>query len=151
MQCKDFMRRPVAFVKHGETVAVAARQMRDSNVGFLPVCDSAGRVLGVLTDRDIAVRVCAEDLSPTRTRVEEVMSEEIVACRPTDNLGDAEERMSAEQKSRILIVSDDGHALGVISLSDIAAALDPRAAETLRDVSEREVLGAGGHKARPPS
>jgi CBS domain-containing protein len=144
MQCQDIMRRPVQFARLGETVAVAARKMREANIGFLVVCSADGKVRGVVTDRDIAIRVCAEDLSASATVVDAIMSKELVTCRPSDDLLLAEQRMSEQQKSRMLIIADDGRALGVISLSDIASRLDPRAGETLRAVAQREVLGEQG-------
>ncbi len=148
MQCQDMMRRPVEFVKLGETAAVAARRMRDSNIGFLAVCNTKGHVEGVLTDRDITIRVCAQDLSPSQTKVDRIMTTEVVTCHPEDELAVAERRMSEHKKSRMLVVAEDGRLLGVISLSDIAARLDPRAAETLHNVAQREVLGSQGQTAR---
>ena len=63
--------------------------MREDNIGFLPVCDQLGKVLGTLTDRDIAIRVVADGRLPT-TMVEDVMTSEVVACSPKDTLEKAE-------------------------------------------------------------
>lgn len=149
MQCQDMMRRPVQFAKIGTSVAVVARKMRDANIGFLPICDPDGKVQGVVTDRDLALRVCAADKSPSSTRVEEVMTRQLVTCRASDELRVAERRMSGQRKSRILVTSDDGRPIGVISLSDIASRLDPLAAQTLRDVARREIVGEQGKRRRP--
>jgi CBS domain-containing protein len=138
MRCDDVMTREPESVSPDDTVALAAAAMRDENVGFLPVCDQAMRVIGTVTDRDIAIRVVAEHRPPT-TPVRDVMSRELVACRPADDLAVAEELMGNHHKSRILCTDEAGRLVGVISLSDIAQAeSDERAARTIRHVNERE-------------
>jgi CBS domain-containing protein len=113
--------------------------MRDENVGFLPVCDAEQKVLGTLTDRDIAVRVMAE-AKPPSTPVEQVMTREAVTCKPQDDIQKVQQLMAQNHKSRILCVDDQRKLVGIISLSDIAQhEPGPRASETLRQVSEREV------------
>jgi CBS domain-containing protein len=138
------MRRPVEFVLPSQSVAVVARKMRDANVGFVPVCTADGRVIGVVTDRDLAVRVCAAERSDTRTEVAEVMSRDLVACRPTEDVSEAQELMARHQKSRLLVTDVQGRLLGVISLSDVAGSEQPLAAETLRAVALRELLNPRG-------
>jgi CBS domain-containing protein len=138
MRCQDMMKRDVQCVSPGDTVQNAAIRMRDENIGFLPVCDPNRQVLGTVTDRDLALRVLAEGL-PATTRLAEVMTDEVIACRPEDDLRRAEELMARHRKSRIMCVSESGALAGVISLSDIARGEKPaRAAQTMRDVSERE-------------
>jgi CBS domain-containing protein len=140
MRCEDLMRRPVLYLRRNHSAAFAARRMREANVGFLPVCDDRGHVLGVLTDRDLALRVCATERSSTRTRVTDVMTREVIACRPEADVQVAEQLMEAHKKSRILVTSHDGKLQGVISLSDVARAFEPLAAFTLRAVASRESL-----------
>src|SRR5215204_2008792 len=79
MRCKDIMKRQIECVSPAGTVEHAARRMRDQNIGFLPVCDESGQVVGTITDRDIAVRVVAER-QPGTTPVEKVMTNEVVSC-----------------------------------------------------------------------
>ena len=81
MHCHEIMTVKVESVAPHLTVELAARKMRDHILGFLPVCDEEGRVLGVLTDRDIALRVCAAGQHADQMRVEEIMSRPVVACR----------------------------------------------------------------------
>jgi len=138
MRCQQIMKKDVESLSPTDTVQGAAKRMRDGNVGFLPVCDASGRVLGTITDRDLAIRVLAE-ASPSTTRVEEVMTREAVCCRPEDALEDAEKLMSKNQKSRIMCVDAEGHLVGVISLSDIAQRNAAEASQTLREVTAREV------------
>jgi CBS domain-containing protein len=138
MNCEEVMKKDIQYIKPHNTAQEAARQMRASNVGFLPVCEDDLRVLGVVTDRDLALRVLAEGL-PSNIPVEQVMTHEVVACNVDDDLNWARELMGVQQKSRMMVLDDDGCLAGVISLSDIAAlASKEQAAETLRQVSERE-------------
>lgn len=136
--CKEIMKQEVECLSQEDAVEVAARKMRDKNVGFLPVCDGAKKVIGTLTDRDIVLRVVA-DGEPATTGVGDVMTREIVACRPEDDIRRAEQLMGQHRKSRILCTHEDGRLAGVISLSDIAQREDDRnTARTVRRVTERE-------------
>lgn len=138
MRCEELMKRDVVSVAPDETVQEAARQMRDENVGLIPICDMDRKVVGLLTDRDIAIRLVASNLS-ANTPVRDIMTEEVVACRPQDDLREAERMMMANHKSRIVCTDDQGRLEGVISLSDIAQAEDgSRAGQMLREVTERE-------------
>jgi CBS domain-containing protein len=116
--------------------------MRESNVGFLPVCGPENRVVGILTDRDIALRVCARGLNAGILPIADVMTREIVACHPGDKVRFVEGLMARNHKSRILIVDQAGKPAGVISLADIARHDKNFAADTLSLVTAREVRSA---------
>ncbi|HTP29432.1 MAG TPA: CBS domain-containing protein [Anaeromyxobacteraceae bacterium] len=121
-----------------DTIEDAACRMRDENIGFLPVCDQSRTALGALTDRDIAVRAVAEK-KPASTLVEDVMTREVVACHPQDELAMAEHLMTEYRKSRIMCTDDDGRLCGIISLTDIVDSEGGTAAsDILRQVCERE-------------
>ena len=138
MRCEEIMKRDVKCVSPRDIVEDAACRMRDENVGFLPVCDESKNVLGTLTDRDIAIRAVAGK-KPGSTLVEDVMTREVVCCRPGDDLQKAEQLMADNHKSRIICTDERGCLVGVISLSDIAQHEGgARASDTLRQVSERE-------------
>jgi CBS domain-containing protein len=107
------MKEDVCTVAPDDPVQLAARRMRDANIGFLPVCGPDGRVVGTITDRDIVIRLIAGGGSST-SPVSNVMTREVVACRPSDDLDVAE------------------------SLSDIAARDPAHGADTLHAVSARE-------------
>src|SRR4051812_42956883 len=104
MKCEEIMKTAVHCAVGNETVQMAARAMRDRNVGFLPVCEPGGRVVGTLTDRDIAIRLATEDKSASRCSVQDLMTREVVSCRPSDDLAKAEELMATRKKSRILVI-----------------------------------------------
>ena len=139
MRCKDVMKTNVQCAALTDTVQSAARTMRDRNIGFLPVRGADGRVVGTLTDRDIAVRVASEDRSSAQCRVGDCMTREVVSCLATDDLAQAEHLMATHKKSRVVVVDESGALCGVISLSDIAERdSTTRAAVTLRQVATRE-------------
>jgi CBS domain-containing protein len=139
MRCKDVMKTNVQCAALTDTIQSAARTMRDRNIGFLPVRGANGRVVGTITDRDIAVRVASEDRSPAKCRIGDFMTREVVSCLSTDDLARAEELMATHKKSRVVVVDDQGELCGVISLSDVAERdSTTRAAVTLRQVATRE-------------
>ena len=140
MLCVDLMKTEIETFRENDSVQDVARRMREVNIGFAPVCGADGRPLGTLTDRDIALRVCAEDRRASATRAGEVMTRETITCHEGDPIEEAERQMARHHKSRIMVVDDDGRLVGVISLSDVVDEEDDdRAAETMRIISEREV------------
>jgi CBS domain-containing protein len=140
MLCLDLMKTEVETFREHDTVQEIARRMREVNIGFVPICASDGRPVGTVTDRDIALRVCAEDRHASETRAADVMTREAITCRDTDDIEQAERLMGRHHVARMMIVDEEGHLVGVISLSDIVDEEDDdRAAETARQVSEREI------------
>jgi CBS domain-containing protein len=128
----------VVTVRPDTPLAEAARLMRDSDLGPLPVCDDDGRIVGMLTDRDITIRATAEGKDPRSTRVEEVMTPEAVCCLDTDEVRKAAEVMQSAQLRRLLVVSRDGHLAGIVSLGDLALQTgdEELTGQTLERVSE---------------
>lgn len=142
MLCEQAMRSPVQMLQDTDPVAVAAERMRDTNVGFLPVCNSAGIAVGVLTDRDIVIRAIASHLAAT-TPVAQVMTREVVACRAKDSLVRAIGLMRERHLSRVLCVDAVGRPVGVISLSEVARYEDAvRMAKTVREIVIRSSSAA---------
>lgn len=139
MRCEDIMSRPVSCVRDTETVQAAAGLMEKENVGFLPVCAEPGHVVGVLTDRDIALRVAAPNIEAATTPVGRVMSREVVSCHETDTIEEASRLMARTKKSRILVVDARGKPAGVISLADLARVEEPFVTRTIRQVASREI------------
>lgn len=139
MRCRDIMKGNVERCLGDARIVDVAKQMRDRNVGFIPVCDDSGRAVGIITDRDVAVRVVAEERDPRTYTARDAMTRDVIACRPDDELKSAEELMMSRKVSRILITDGFGVPLGVISLVDIAVALDHQhAAKLLNSVAIRE-------------
>jgi len=122
-----------------DTVEYAAERMAERNIGFLPVCDGRGHVVGTLTDRDIVLRVVACGLDPKATRLQDVYTRDLVACSPDDDLLVAEALMSKHKKSRIICLDAQERLAGVISLSDVARIeTGARSSALLRSVAQRE-------------
>jgi len=119
MQVYEAMTPDVVSVGPGTTLAEAARMMRTLHVGPLPVCDD-GRLIGVLTDRDITVRATAEGLDPVTTPVGDVMTPEVLSCQETDNVSDAALKMQMLQVRRLIVLDEEGRLAGIVSLGDIA-------------------------------
>ena len=138
MLCAEVMKHDLECISPRNTVEDAAIKMRDQNLGFLPVCDEARKVLGKLTDRDIAIRVVADGRLAV-VEVDDVMTREVVACSPKDDLRKAEELMATHHKSRLMCVDEAGVLVGIISLSDLAQHdRSAQVMETFREISSRE-------------
>ncbi len=119
--------------------------MREHSVGFLPVCDAEHRVVGVLTDRDIVVRACAANRALDATRVEAVMTKEVVSCRPSHGIRHAEALMIEHRKQRIVVIDEDHRLVGVISLSDVVQYEKPaQSARALAGVASRKYDPSSG-------
>ncbi|HVJ94684.1 MAG TPA: CBS domain-containing protein [Labilithrix sp.] len=138
MRCEELMTTDVAFVRPSDDVRHAADIMRSRNIGFIPVCSDERKVVGVVTDRDIVIRCIAES-KPVTTQVREVMTREIIACRPDDDVQTALRAMVRHQRSRVLCLGDHQYLLGVISLSDLPrGGLAAEAGTALEHVTQRE-------------
>ena len=139
MKCSEVMLSHVFTCQQGEPARRCAEKMRDERVGFMPVVDADGKALGIVTDRDIALRLVAAGKGP-ETPVEQVMSTGLLTCHPDEELSSLEARMGREKKSRALVVDAKGRCAGVISLSDIALVDAPdHVGKLLREVTQREV------------
>lgn len=138
MLCRELMKKNVARCAEELSVEACARMMRDNHVGFVPVVDGRGQVVGVVTDRDLAVRVLAADL-PAETPVGEVMTRDVRICRFDDDVESAERKMASTRKSRLVVTDDGGRCVGVISRSDVAQAeTGARARDVLRAATRPE-------------
>jgi CBS domain-containing protein len=109
-------------VESGATVAEAAREMRDGDVGSVVVIEN-GKVAGIITDRDIAVRVVAQGLDPDATRVSEAATMPPVTLTVDQSVDDAI-RLVREQEIRRIVVVQDDRAAGIVSLGDLAIERD---------------------------
>ena len=102
-----------------DTASDCARLMRDADIGFVPICDDAGKPVGAVTDRDLAIRVLADGRTGDE-RLERGETREIVSCTLGDDVRRAAELMRVRQVSRVMVCDVDGRLQGVLSLQDIA-------------------------------
>jgi CBS domain-containing protein len=100
-------------------VAYAAKMMRDEDVGIAPIVEG-DQLVGVLTDRDIAIKVVAEGKDPQTTMVREVASTKLVTVDPDQDLDEALRLMAQHQVRRLPVVEEDGKLAGVVAQADIA-------------------------------
>ena len=115
------------------TVGEAARMMRDNDIGDVVVLgDTDGRVCGIVTDRDLVVRVMAEERNPDQTTLGAVCSSELITVAPDDSVDTAVSLMR-ERAVRRLPVCDNGNVIGIVSIGDLAERFDQRSA--LADIS----------------
>jgi CBS domain-containing protein len=122
-----------------DTVDRAARIMRDGDVGPVPVVNnqSENRLVGIVTDRDIAIKVVAAGRDAQTTRVRDVMSENLVTCGPEDHYTEALDAMASNQVRRVLIVNGDGTLAGIISQADVARrSSEEEVGEVVEEISE---------------
>jgi CBS domain-containing protein len=113
------MSRRVAAIDAKAPVADAAERLAEQDVGVLAICQAGDRLRGVITDRDIVVRVVAQGLDPDRLTVGECGSAEPATASPQETLEQAAQRMD-EQEVRRLPVTDRGRLIGILSHSDLA-------------------------------
>jgi CBS domain-containing protein len=106
-------------------VAYAAQMMRDEDVGLAPIVEG-DRLVGTLTDRDIAIRVVAEGRDPESTTVRDVASTDVVTIDPQQDLDEAMRLMAQHQVRRLPVVEEDGRLVGVVAQADIARQADDR-------------------------
>ncbi|HKB94434.1 MAG TPA: CBS domain-containing protein [Gaiellaceae bacterium] len=116
---RDAMTPSPRTVESTATATAAARVMRDEDVGLVPIVES-DRVTGMVTDRDIAVRVVAEGRSPADTRVSDIASRELVTIDPDRSLDEALRLMAKHQVRRLPVVEEDGKLVGIVAQADVA-------------------------------
>jgi signal-transduction protein with cAMP-binding, CBS, and nucleotidyltransferase domain len=129
----------VQWVLPNETVARAAKLMAFHNLGLLPVCSADGTPVGVITDRDIALRVVGEDRTAARTTVQDVMTAPVQSVAPDCPVDRVGELMTSAGVSRLLVLDSGGHLDGIVSVADLLVhAPGHRALETARGIYARE-------------
>ncbi len=123
MKIKDVMTVDVESLDPDASLEEAAGMMSAYEVGGIPILEG-GRVVGVLTDRDIVLRGVAAGLDPRETKVDEIMSVELVSCNENCDARRAERLMRDSGVSRIIVLDDDGRLAGIATLADVAAGSD---------------------------
>jgi CBS domain-containing protein len=138
MTCMDLMTDNPTCCQPSDTAVAASQIMRDEDVGSVPVIDDKQRLLGIITDRDVALRVVAAERDPGGTTVQDVMTRNPIACRPGDAMQRALDLMAQHQLRRLPVVGDDRRLVGIIAQADIATRLDaPRqTAAVVEDISQ---------------
>jgi CBS domain-containing protein len=157
LRCRDIMTRDVTVAARDTTLEEVARMMRDEDTGVIPVVEpgettsdsvtevqrvpartlSNGRLVGLITDRDIVIRAIAEGGDARNVRAEEVMTKDLHAVRPNDRVIEAIRKMGDKQVRRLPVVDREGLLRGIISMADVALETesDRELAEALEEIS----------------
>ncbi|HAK07632.1 MAG TPA: hypothetical protein DCO65_10280 [Spartobacteria bacterium] len=137
MKVQDIMNRDVHTCRPETNLSMAAMQMWDGGFGVLPVLADGGKVVGMITDRDICMAAATKHRDPATIRVEEVTTGEVYGCSPDTEIHEALKIMQQRKVRRLPIINaDDGKIAGILSLNDIAlkAKSDARAELSAQDV-----------------
>jgi len=123
-----------------DSVMKVAQWMKRENIGSIPVIENTEtrKLVGIVTDRDLALKIVGEGSNPKEVKVEEVMTFKLVTCRPDDDIQRALDMMSEHQLRRIPIVDDEHKVIGIISQADIATRVNQpdKTAEIVKDISQ---------------
>ena len=138
MQVREVMTREVCVISPDDTIERAAQLMGQIDAGILPVREN-DRLVGMITDRDIAVRGVAEGCGPD-ARVRDIMSQEVKYCFDDADADDVLENMAEIQVRRMPVVNHDKRLVGIVSISDIAKDEEKEAGEALRDITRPSAL-----------
>ena len=133
MQVRDVMTASVVTANPSDTIRDVARRMSEIDTGVIPVVDG-GAVVGLITDRDIVLRIVAED-GDTSAPVSQFMTTTVETCQASDNLRDASRKM-ADLQIRRLIVLDNQRFAGILSLGDVAREVRGSAGLALEEISD---------------
>ncbi len=134
MRVSEAMTRDVRLATPGQSIRDAAKTMSEIDAGILPVGEN-DRLIGMITDRDIAVRAVAIGKGP-ETPVRDVMSAEVKYCFEDDEIDDVCKNMANIQVRRLPVISRDKRLVGILSLADLAKKAGSKAAEAVRGVSK---------------
>jgi CBS domain-containing protein len=128
MNVEELMTKPVVTIKAHEHLSVAAQKMWDTDCGVLPVVRDDGRLVGILTDRDICMSAWSQGRVLETIRADEAMSKQVFAVKPDQEIGVAERLMAEHRIRRLPVVDANEKPVGIVSMNDLA----------------REVTRAGG-------
>jgi CBS domain-containing protein len=159
LRCRDIMTRDLAVATRDTTLREAGIMMKQEDTGVIPVVDYdgngndkvrgddrkydsrhnlRGKLVGLITDRDIVIRAVSEGKDCTATRADEIMSTDIHTARPNDRVVDVIRQMGDKQVRRIPVTNENGYLVGMISMADIAVETheDYELAEAIEDISK---------------
>ena len=125
-KCSEVMTKNPVCCTPTDVVSKAAQSMKKENVGSIPVIENeqTKKLVGIVTDRDLALKVVAVERDPRNTVVADVMTHKIITCRLEDDVQKAVEAMAEHQLRRMPVVDDQGKIVGIISQADVATRVD---------------------------
>ena len=139
-KCKEVMTKDPVCCLPSDSVAKAAELMKSENIGSIPVIESEQslKLVGIVTDRDLALKIVAGALDPKSTKVETVMTHKVITCLADDDLQKALDAMAEHQLRRIPVVDRDNKIVGIIAQADVATRADQpeKTAEVVKEISQ---------------
>ena len=139
-KCSDVMTKDVVTCTPQTTITEVAQLMKNEDIGPVLIVDNndSKTLVGIITDRDIVLKVIADGQDARTTRVEAAMSKKLVTCQPDDNVDTAMKSMAQFQLRRIPVVGENMKLLGIISQADLATRVDEpeKTGEVVREISE---------------
>lgn len=137
MQVKEVMTRDAECTRPEATLRQAAQRMKELDVGVLPVCGN-DRLVGMITDRDIAIRAVADGENPDDCHVSDAMTSRVIYCFDDQDVSEAASLMEQEQIRRLPVMNHDKRLVGIVSLGDLAvhAEDDQMVEQALEAISE---------------
>jgi CBS domain-containing protein len=139
-KCNDVMTKNPVCCLPADMVTEVAQLMKSDNIGPIPVIENGvtKKLVGIVTDRDLALKVVAEGRDPKSTKVETVMTRMVITCLADDDIQKALDAMSKHQLRRIPVVDNDGRILGIISQADVATRIDKpeKTAAMVKEISQ---------------
>ena len=139
MKIEDIMTRDVRTCVASDSLATAAQIMWEIDCGAVPVLDSEDRVVGIITDRDIAIRGVGEGCAPD-ARVRDIMSSEVKYCYADEETGEVLDNMAQIQVRRLPVVDQDKRLVGIVSIGDLAKEEQSASGEALSDIARPSAL-----------
>jgi CBS domain-containing protein len=139
-KCSDIMTEDVVYCLPNDPVSKVAQLMKKEDIGPVLIVDNERdkTLVGIVTDRDLALKIVGEGRDPQDTRVEEVMTRKLVTCRADDDVESAMNAMAQYQLRRIPVVRDNMKLVGIISQADVATRVDEpeKTAEVVKEISQ---------------
>jgi CBS domain-containing protein len=139
-KCSEVMTKDPVCCLPNDSVAKAAELMKNENIGSIPVIESqqSQKLIGIVTDRDLALKIVFEGRNAKSTNVEAVMTRKVVTCFAGDDLQKALDGMARHQLRRIPVVDNDNKIVGIIAQADVATRVDQpeKTAEMVKEISQ---------------
>ena len=139
-KCNEVMTKNPVCCLQNDTVLKAAELMKSENVGSIPVIENeqTQKLIGIVTDRDLTLKIVAEGRDTKSTKVDAVMTHKVVTCHAEDDLQKALDAMAEHQLRRIPVVDNDNKVVGIIAQADVATRVNQpeKTAEMVKEISQ---------------
>lgn len=146
MTCREVMTADPVCCLPNESVTRIAKLMKTENIGSVPICEDrhSKKLLGIVTDRDLALKILADGRDPSRATAQEVMTRRPITCHGEDNLETALSAMEKNQVRRIPVVDESDQLIGIIAQADVAVRgrQPQKTAEMIEEISRPSMQAA---------